>query len=132
MELGVTFTATLANPDVGDLALTDAGLEVVRTELADEVAQRLHVRFKFFRGEWFLNTLEGTPWFQLIFVKSPRDHVIRSVFGALIRGTEGVSELVKLNYSINSSRQMSLTFQARLQDGTLFRSTDYGTYVLAV
>jgi hypothetical protein len=125
-------TSSLVNPDVGDLALEDTGLEVVRTSLADEVAQRLHVRLKFFRGEWFLNLNEGVPWYQLIFVKAPQDRVIRFVFGEVIRGTEGVAELVTLDYSISSTRQLSLSFTARLQDGTLLRSFDYAPFVLAV
>lgn len=130
MELGVTTTVSLVNPDIGDLALEDEGTEVVLSELAAEVAQRLHVRFKFFRGEWFLDLDEGTPYYQMILVKAPQDSVIRGVFGSLIRGTEGVADLILFDYTIAATRQMSLTFKARLKDGTVFSSTDYAPFVI--
>lgn len=132
MELGITLTTSLTNPDVGDLELTDAGLEVSRTALAAEVAQRLTVRLNFFKGEWFLSLEEGTPWYQLLFTKAPPDRIIRAVFGSVIRGTEGVADLVSLSYSISRTRQLSLSFTARLEDGTLFRSTDYTPFVVSV
>ena len=122
--------ASIVNPNIGDLALTDEGTELVRTVLADEVSQRLHVRLKFFKGEWFLNLDAGAPYYQSIFVKGVRDRIIRSVFTDIIRGTEGVSEVLKLDYAVSSARQLTLTFTARLQDGTLFRSTDYAPYVV--
>ena len=128
MELGVTLVSSLKNPDLGDLALEDAGTELVRTQLADEVSQRIHVRMKFFRGEWFLNLNEGAPYYQSILIKGPSDSEIRFIFTTLIRQTEGVSEVTKLDYSISSTRRLSLTFQARLEDGSLFRSTSYPAY----
>ena len=131
MELGVVTTPSLNNPDVGDLALTEQQLETVVTTLADQVAQRLYVRLNFFKAEWFLNLEAGTPWYQSILVKGPTDHVIRSVFTQVIQGTEGVQELVSLTYTVSkATRQLAITFKARLYDGTTFVSTDYAPFVV--
>ena len=131
MELAVTISTSETNPDAGDLALDDAGLEVVHTSLADEVAQRLGVRLRFFRGDWFLNLLEGTPYYQYVLVKSPSDRVLRSVFISVILGTQGVSSLVSFSYSISSARVMTLEFEARLADESTFKSTDYPPFTVA-
>ncbi len=130
MELGVVTVTTEWNPDLGDLALDEAGLEVVHTSLADEVAQRLNVRLRFFRGEWFLNLLEGTPYYQQILVKAPSDRIIRTVFTAVILGTEGVLSLRSLEYTISAQRELSLVFEAQLQDGSTFSTSDYPPFVV--
>lgn len=131
MELAVTTTVSVTNPDVGDLFLSETGDAVLLTELAQEVAQRLTVRLNFFRGEWFLDTREGTPYYETILVKSPSDRIIRSVFGQVIRGTQGVASLEKFSYRIDSrARTLSLTFQARLNDGSTLRSTDFQPFTV--
>lgn len=133
MELGVTTTVSILNPDLGDLALDDAGQEVVRTTLADEVYQRLLVRFNFFRGEWFLNLDEGTPYYGEILVKNPSDRIIRLVFTTLILGTVGVAALPLFSYSLDSrARTLSLTFRATLRDGSVFSSADYPPFVMPI
>jgi len=131
MELAVTLTETVANPIVGDLYLGDDGNEVVHTDLALEVVQRLNVRFLFFKGEWFLNLDSGTPWFQSLLVKGPSDAVIRSVIGQVITGTEGVATLVSLSYSISRARHLSVTFKAKLNDGSVLDSRDFQPFVVA-
>jgi len=131
IELGVTLTATATNPTVGDLELTDTGDEVVRTDLGEEVAQRLRVRLLFFQGEWFLNLEEGLPYYQSIFVKGLKDKVVRSVFGQAILGTQGVAQLLSLTHEISTSRRLSLIFKVKLEDGTTFSSTDYGPFIVS-
>jgi hypothetical protein len=130
LELGITISTSETNPDAGDLALSDAGLEVVHTSLADEVAQRLAVRLRFFRGDWFLNLLEGTPYYQFVLVKSPSDVVLRSIFTKVIASTEGVASVISLDYTVSSARVMTLEFEARLADESTFKSTDYPPFLV--
>jgi hypothetical protein len=131
MELACVTTTDLNNPDVGDLRLSDLGDIVLLTALAAEVSQRLTVRLNFFRGEWFLDQREGTPYYETILVKSPSDRIIRAVFGQVIRGTEGVAALEKFSYVINSrTRSLSINFQAKLVDGSTLRSTDFQPFVV--
>jgi hypothetical protein len=128
MELAVALTASLTNPDIGDLFLDETGDAVALTELGAEVAQRLTVRFCFFRGEWHLDLLAGTPWFQYIFTKVPSDQIIRTVLSRVILDCEGVASLQSLTYDISAARVMSVRFKARLDDGSLLRSTDYASF----
>ncbi|WHL27754.1 hypothetical protein QJS63_26220 [Pseudomonas juntendi] len=53
----------------GDLAM---GQEKLLTGYsAEEVAQNVRTRLKFFLGEWFLNTADGTDWFGVCWAKGP-------------------------------------------------------------
>lgn len=60
------------------------------------VAQAVETRLMLFRGEWFLDTTEGTPWMMEILGKNTQ-----TTYDAAIRqrilGTPGVTEL--LGYS---------------------------------
>jgi ABC-type transporter Mla maintaining outer membrane lipid asymmetry permease subunit MlaE len=132
MEAGITRAATAANPVVGDRELDSAGQAVYHSTLATEVAQRLFVRLLFFKGEWFLNLDEGTPYYQEILRKAPPARVVRAVFGGVILGTQGVSQLTKFAYSLSSARVLTLTFECRLTDGTVFRAADFGPFVVQV
>jgi hypothetical protein len=116
------------NPDAGDMYLDEDGHEVLTTDLGIEVAQRLWVRFSFFLGEWFLDTSEGTPWFDHILTKGPNDQVVRTVLNSVIRNTEGVTALLRLNYSVGRDRNMTVNFEAQLADGSTFRTSQYGPF----
>lgn len=131
MELGVTTTPSLDNPVLGDLSLTPGGQEVVLTKLDNEVAQRLVVAFQFWRGEWFLELSEGVPYLQEILRKAPPDEVIRSVLTQVILQTEGVSELVSLDYSWDKrTRHLAASFKVRLEDGSTFSTDQYGQLLI--
>jgi len=130
MDLAVTLKATELNPNVGDLALNEAGDFYLHTTLAAEVAQRLTVRLNFFRGEWFLDLEEGTPYFQQILGKGASDRTIRSIFGQVITGCPGVAGLISFSYSVGRDRRLTLRFRARLDDQTVFVSDEYGPFVV--
>lgn len=130
MELRVVTKPDPNNPDIGDLYLDVDGHEVLTSDLGTEVAQRLFVRFNFFLGEWFLDTTEGTPWFEYIFTKGPNDQVVRTVLASVIRSTEGVTALLRLNYTVGRDRMMAINFEAQLADGTIFRTVDYAQFVV--
>lgn len=63
----------------GDLALGQSKLLAGYT--AEEVAQNVRTRLKFFLGEWFLDTTDGTDWFGSVLGKgsvlATRESVIR-------------------------------------------------------
>ncbi len=132
MEVAVTIKTDVNNPDLGDMRLDVAGDAIVYETLSDEVAQRLWVRFNFFLGEWFLDLTQGTPYFDVILVKAPTDRVIRTVLGNVIKTTEGVQELQKFSYAISRERRMTLNFEAKLVDGSIFRTTEYAPYVIDI
>ncbi|WP_434706656.1 hypothetical protein J3Q07_16360 [Pseudomonas sp. D4-18] len=63
----------------GDLAMGDE--EFLTGYTAEEVAQNVLTRLKFFLGEWFLDTTDGTDWFGSVLGKgsvlASRESVIR-------------------------------------------------------
>lgn len=63
----------------GDLALGSE--EFLSGYTAEEVAQNVLTRLKFFLGEWFLDTTDGTDWFGSVLGKgsvlASRESVIR-------------------------------------------------------
>lgn len=118
------------NPDVGDLRLS-AGDVVWETDLGQEVAQRLLTRLNFWRGEWFLNTSAGTPYVQAILgIKAVPHSVVRAVFSSVVLGTPGVASLDRLEFTIGTDRRLVLDFVARLTNGQVFRSSDFGPFVV--
>lgn len=81
-------------------------------------AQKLKVRLWFFLGEWFLDTAEGTPFYQSILVKNPDTDLIETLLKARILESPGVIELksFELVYD-NSLRKATVTFQVQTEAG---------------
>lgn len=76
----------------------------------DCVAQAVLTRLLLWRGEWFLDTREGTPYMQDILGHNTNyDFEIQ----ARILGTPGVTELI--NYSSNIDSTRNLTVNAQIQ-----------------
>jgi len=73
------------DPATGDLAIPITLLRGV-----DALAQRLTTRYKFFLGEWFLDTRQGIPYFRDILVKNPDPSLIQSIFRKATLTTPGV------------------------------------------
>lgn len=94
----------------------------------DEVVQRIRTRLLRERGEWFLNTASGMPWYRegkgilgaVLGDKSAVDLLIRK----RILETEGVARVVKLNtlFSIGS-RTYSIYMQVLLNSGSVVEGT---------
>lgn len=71
------------------------------------VAQAVMTRLQLIRGEWFLDTSDGTPYADEILGKSnqaERDQAIR----ARILGTEGVTEIVSYSSTLEN-RELVVT-----------------------
>lgn len=130
MDLKLAVSVSVDNPVAHDLSL-DAGTVEVVTDLAEEVAQRLRIRLQFFKGEWFLDTREGIPYFQTVLVKGTSEQTIRAIFSQVVRSTAGILSLDTLTTSFAPpSRTLSLDFTATLEDGRTFTSSDFGPFIV--
>lgn len=130
----LTEEATSENPVQGDLELVAGDFVWVSTQedLTACVVQWLRGRFEFFQGEWYLNTLEGTPWFQRVLGrKDLTDATVVAIFSSIVRECPGVATLDRL-YPIrdNAARTMEIRFHARLQNGFVFNSADHGPFIV--
>jgi hypothetical protein len=102
------------------LAALGAGGSLVVIEGVAQVRQRLATRFKFFQGEWFLDTREGIPYYRDVLVAQPDLPLIRSMFRRAILDTPGVLSLPRLTLSFDRpTRTLSVAFQAVVNGGVV-------------
>jgi len=131
MALAVTTVATVANPVVGDIELSPTGGLFMRTSLADRVHQRLLARLRFFKGEWFLNLDAGMPYFQHILTKGYDERVVRAILTQAVQGVGGVDSVLEMSLSLDpQTRRLSVSFRAKLVDGTVYDTTNYQPFVI--
>lgn len=131
MELAVTTATDTDNPVLGDFYVGSDGKEKLITNLADQVAQRLYVRFEFFRGEWFLDLRLGLPYFDQILIKGQDDQVMRSFFSQTISQDPGVASIKSLSIDTErGTRVATVTFVAQLIDGSSLDSSNYPPFLV--
>lgn len=113
---------------MSDFAMTTAGdIDLSRDDLyfvtgADAVAQHLRIRLRVFKGEWFLDTRVGIPYYSQILVKNPNLAAIQSVYRRAITSTPGVDTLERIGLALDArTRVMTLTFSAKLLGETVAR-----------
>lgn len=115
----------------GDLALDDTtgDLLVMAGDLViargtDSIRSDLQARLKFFRGEWFLDTTVGVPYWQSVLVKNPDLRAVREALRSEILGTPGIASLESLVFDYQAgTRQLVVSFQASADSGELVTDT---------
>ena len=111
--------STFAQTTDNDLAL-DKGQLVLVTDVASEVAIVLRNRFKFVKGEYFLDTRIGVPYFDVILVKNPSVLLVRRVFRDVIMSVQGVKQIIDLKVSLNAkTRKLSFSFRVQADNGKI-------------
>lgn len=132
MDLLLTSTIDADNPDEWDLNLTDGQFTLTDPGVV-AIVQHIKTRLQFFQGEWFLDLREGLPWFQEILVKGPNIPRVRALLRAAILETPGVSLVDQLDLALDTStRTLTVTWRATLDDGTAISSDEYGPFILEV
>lgn len=108
-----------------DLAI-EGGSLVLLDDLAAETAQRLKAKLRFFLGEWHLDTRQGFPLVEKVFVKSPNLAELRVLFRETIEGDEGVESLDSLEFDFDTTtRVLSTSFTATLTDGQVLDIAEF-------
>lgn len=87
----------------------------------ETVAQRLKIRLLTFRGEYFLNTDHGVPYWSEILGKKPGKARVDAIFQEQILLEVGVKEIVSF-VSTFVNRQYSLTFSVKVVSGDVTES----------
>lgn len=84
--------------------------------LIDTVRQRLYIKLKSFKGDWFINTEYGIPYFQnLLGFKIPKASA-DLIFQTAILEENGVKEITSFTSTL-SNRQYTLKFSVRVMSG---------------
>ena len=89
----------------------------VTTYPVQAVAQRLFIRLRTFKGEWFYNTIYGVPYFQRIFTKTTKG-AVDAIFQDQILSETGVKRITEFSSELNAAnRKYSLSFRVLTTDG---------------
>lgn len=107
--------------DNNDLAVENNRFVLTENNSDEEIRQRLLQRLRDFRGEWFLDQVEGVPYFELIFVKGTSPEIIEGEFKDRILGTDGVVSLKRFDpLQINTgTRILFVSFDVKTINSTI-------------
>lgn len=101
--------------EAGDMTM-GRGSSCFLADTPDAVAQNVVTRLALWRGSWFLDTTEGTPWLQEILGKH---EAVESVLRARILDTPGVTEISKFESILNpDTRTISISAEIETRYGT--------------
>lgn len=119
------------DPNTGDLDMTTVAGDIILVDGPEAIAQNLRIRFKFFLGEWFLDTRQGLPYFTEVFVKNPRTSRLNFLFRRVILTTAGINDLISFSLSVDTGRrELEVKFRARLTSGGVLDSNDYPPFIV--
>lgn len=112
-------TCFLQVAEDGDLDVITGNL-IVESNAATVLANKLTNRFRFFKGEWFIDTREGVPYFQYVFVKNPDLNAISQMFKKVLLTTPGVASVVKVQCDFYTNlRQLVASFECVTDTGAV-------------
>lgn len=108
------------SPSYGDLTYRNGPLSRDLTTQAriEVVAQRLLIRLKTFREEWFLDQTYGVPYFQSILGSKSSKSKIDLIFQQQILLEDGVREITSFQSTL-SNREYRMTFRVRVNTGEI-------------
>lgn len=100
----------------GSILLEDFDFKLI--DDTNQIQQNLLIRLKFILGEWYLDILQGIPYFEDFFIKNPNQIRIESVLKSEIFDTEGVVELLTFTSAYDDAlRKYSANFAVRTISG---------------
>lgn len=106
------------DPSNGDLIIVDFDLAIVSS--TDQIAQNLAIRLRFIQGEWYLNILDGIPYYQYFFIKNPNQIQIETFLKDEISNTNGVVEITSFSSDFDGlSRKFTVNFGCTTINGNL-------------
>jgi hypothetical protein len=105
-----------ADINTSDIVLQNG--DILMIDNAERVAQQILITLRFWYGEWFLNTTEGTPYLEYILVKKPNMAHIRQILTEQIQSVEGVKAVTDMGLTFDQ-RERSLLVEYTAD-------TDYG------
>lgn len=108
----------LISSKYGDIVWRNGPLRKEETTQSrvDVVGQRLLILLRTFKGEWFLDTEYGIPYFQSILGMKTSKSAVDLIFQKAILAENGVRELTFFE-STFVNRQYSMTFRVKVTTG---------------
>lgn len=104
------------NLATNDLDFTGGNLSLASG--IDEIVQNWQQRLQVWSGEWFLDTSQGVPYRQQVFVKSPNLDLIQSALVSESLKVPGIYQITNLSYQFDSTdRVLSVSMEAQSING---------------
>lgn len=104
----------LMDLDTHDLVFINGECPVTNDRI-DVVTQRLMIRLKTFRGEWFMDTEYGPPYWDILGNKVSKDSVDLRLQSEIL-AEQGVKEITYFESSIEN-RTYSMRFKIKVTNG---------------
>ncbi len=95
----MTWTLYL-DPIKHDLSITNGNF--ARVAGTDEIIQRIKIGLWHYLGEFFLNTVDGTPWYESILGRKSDSGVASSILRARLLSFEGVTGIRRFEPRFNN------------------------------
>ena len=103
--------------NTNDIVLDEDG-SIFMIDNAERVAQQILITLRFWFGEWFLDTTDGTPYLEYILVKSPNMNHIRQILTERIQSVEGVVAVQSMSLEFNrQERHLAVEYEANTNYG---------------
>ena len=124
------------NPDAHDLELDVGGrfvfVDGVTGEISTEdLAQSIRTRLLHFKGENYLDSRTGVPWFQSILIKAPNLVRTRAAIRNTIASVPGIASVPVVDLSLDRvTRHLTIAFEAVTTTGATIRSIDFAPLIL--
>lgn len=98
----------------GDYALVDGTFVFI--EGSEHLKNRISQRFRFFRGEWYVDERQGIPYRTQVLVDNPNLGAVEQLFREVLESTPGVKAVQKLDLSFDKATRV-LTVDWEVNDG---------------
>lgn len=114
-----------------DFALDDAG-NMMTVEGREAIAQHVKIRLRFFKGEWALDTREGTPYWEQILIHGASESEVSEIFRRVVAETPGIASVRQVGISIDrQTRTLTVSrLEAVTTDGEKITADDFTAFIL--
>lgn len=117
------------DPDVWDITFVEGQLRMTASPV-ERALQGCRAKLQFWRGEWFLDTRQGIPYIDQVFVKGPNLAALESLFRRVLLSVPEVVSVPVLVLSLDRpTRRLSMDWEILVGD-QIITSADYGPFVL--
>lgn len=124
--------STLAQGIDNDILLT-AGRASVITDKVAAAAILLANKFRFFLGEWFLDTRLGVPYREVVMVKNPDLRIVRQILRQVILTTPPIVDVISVSTAFDTAaRKLSYTFSARCDNGQVITGGEGIPFIIEI
>jgi hypothetical protein len=109
-----------------------AGLLRMTQDPVEAAVQGARIKLQFWRGEWFLDTTQGVPYVQDVFVKPANFAQLEALFRRILTSVPEIDAVPVLSLMLDrETRALRVDWEIRV-GARVVTSADYGPFVLGL